>query len=132
MFILRALLSFEARRGPRILIFSPTVWFVPDVKQRAEMTLEGGKSKSAGLKWQQCPSKWTLIVANIIQLCELCHYAMCNREEMKTLHCLYLTVMSSCFWQSVNEHSVMLFRAKISLTPWWRAENGILTCWICK
>ena len=65
----------------------------------------------------------TIIVANIIQLCKLCHYAMCNREEMKTLNCLYLTVMSSCFWQSVNEHSVMLFRAKISLTPRWRAEN---------
>ena len=101
MFILRALLSFEARRGPRILIFSPTVWFVSDVKQRAEMTLEGGKSKSAGLKWQQCPSKWTLIVANIIQLCELCHYAMCNREEMKTLslsHCNVFMFLAISKW----------------------------------
>ena len=35
----------------------------------------------------------------------------------------------SCFWQSENEDTVIVFRAKISLAPWWRAENDISVQW---
>ena len=38
-----------------ILICHPAVSFVPSGSRRAQMTLPGGKSKSADLKWQQCP-----------------------------------------------------------------------------
>ena len=37
-------------RGPRILICRATVSLLPDAKQKAQMTLEDGKSKSKGLK----------------------------------------------------------------------------------
>ena len=47
------------------------------------------------------------------------HYVKCNKDKIKTLmvSTLHLTVISSCFWQSENEDTVMLFRAKMPLTP---------------
>ena len=48
--------------------------------------LEGGKSKSKGPKWQQCQSKWTLLLLLLLILYDYTnvgHYAMCNREKMK-------------------------------------------------
>ena len=32
--------------------------------------------------------------------------------------------MSSCYWQSEKEDTVMLFRAKITLTPLWRIDES--------
>ena len=54
MFISRTFLSFEAYR----------FWFAASqghLYKFAQITLEGDKSKSKGLKWQQYPSKWTLL-----------------------------------------------------------------------
>ena len=39
---------------PWILICHPPVSFVPSALRRAQMTLSGGNSKSAGFKWQKC------------------------------------------------------------------------------
>ena len=47
----------------------------------------GGKSKFKGFQWQQCPSKWTLLLFLLksYDYTNVGHYAMCDREKMKTL-----------------------------------------------
>ena len=78
----------------------------PDIATNlAQMTLEGGKSKSKVLKWQysskwtllllllkwQYSSKWTLLLFLIsYDYTNVVHYAMCNREKMMTLKCLHV------------------------------------------
>ena len=47
---------------PWILNFHPPVSYVPFASCRAQMTLTDDKSKSAGLKWQQCPQNKTLFL----------------------------------------------------------------------
>ena len=47
---------------PWILICHPSVSFVPSALRRAQMTLSGGKSKSASQILATVPSKWTLLL----------------------------------------------------------------------
>ena len=81
MFILKALLS---KSGPQILICRPRVSFVPVAKRMAQKTLKCGKSKSQGLKWQQCPQNYYFCLISY-DYTNVGHYAICNREKMKTL-----------------------------------------------
>ena len=70
--------------GPRILICRQTVSFIPNAKQRTQMPLKGGKSKSQCLQWQQYRlNEHIIIIANDYTI--VGHYTMCNREKMKTL-----------------------------------------------
>ena len=74
-----------------ILICQPPVSFVSSTLCRAQMTLPGSKSKSAGLKWQQCPQNE--------------HYFYIKMEcfaKHKTHHLRCLTGFSIHFWFSVN------------------------------
>ena len=88
MFILKALLS---KSGPQILICRPRVSFVPVAKRMAQKTLKCGKSKSQGLKWQQCPQNYYFCLISY-DYTNVGHYAICNREKMKTLQCLHCNV----------------------------------------
>ena len=85
MFILRALLSFEARG----------FWFAA---WQCHFTNRGWQTNSKGLKWQQYQNEWTLLLLLLMSYgyTNAGHYAMCNRENMKTLQCFHLVTSLQC------------------------------------
>ena len=79
----------------------------PDSVTCARHEAESGKSKSKGLKWQQCTSKWILLLILTISYdyTNVGHCALCNKEKWKhcnvflsSSHCNVFNVISSCFW----------------------------------
>ena len=82
MFILRALLSFEAHG------FWFTTWqfhLCPTQNGRLKRHW-GWQIKSESLKWQQCPTEWTLLLLLIsYDYSGVDHYTTRNGEKMKTM-----------------------------------------------